>query len=321
MDAIAPIVVTGAGGFIGRAVVERLAASGAPVVAVTRRPVSFAAAGIEVRASGELTAATDWAELLDGARAVVHLAARAHDADVEERQWIEGEGKTAAALARAATRAGVRRIVLMSSIKVLGEATGEFPFRAHQPAAPEDAYGLAKWSSEEAMRAMAGPILTVLRPPLVYGPGVKANFRALLRLVDRGVPLPLASVDNRRSLVFLANLVDLVLVALDHPEAAGETFLLRDDEDVSTPDLIRRIARALGRPARLSPCPPALLWIGATLVRRTYAAERLLGSLRVDDLATRSRLGWRPRVTLEHGIAETCRWYREQIAPPRPSGR
>ena len=314
MEDEAPVVVTGAAGFIGRALVERLAARGAKVVAVVRQPAALAP-GVEQRAVGDITASTDWSGLLAGARAVVHLASRAHAAIADEQRWIESESAASAALARAARGAGLARIVLMSSIKVLGEASGDLPLRAHQPPAPEDVYGLAKWRMEEAMRAAAGEALVIIRPPLVYGPGVKANFRALIRLVDSGLPLPFAAIDNRRSLVFIDNLLDLVETALAHPAAAGETFLLRDDQDVSTPELVRRIAGALGRSARLFPVPPPLLRLAASLLGRAGDAERLVASLRVDDLATRRRLGWRPRVSLDDGLAATCRWHRQAGRP------
>jgi UDP-N-acetyl-alpha-D-quinovosamine dehydrogenase len=302
-----PIVVTGAGGFIGGALVQRLAGSGAQVRAVLRRPAALPP-GAEARLAGDLDAAAPWPALLAGARAVVHLASRAH-APAQGAGWIEAEAATAAALARAAAAAGIGRIVLLSSIKVLGEATPDRPFRADQRPAPVEAYGHAKARGEEAMRAEAGAILAVIRPPLVYGPGVKGNFRALLRLADRGVPLPLAGIDNRRSLVFLDNLLDLIELALAHPAAAGGSFLLRDDEEVSTPELLRRLASNLGRPARLFPCPRALLHVAGTLTGRRGAVERLLSSLRIDDGATRERLGWRPRVALADGLAATCRWY------------
>jgi nucleoside-diphosphate-sugar epimerase len=315
MSAEAPIIVTGAAGFIGRALVERLARRGAAVVALVRRPLDFGQ-GIAVRAIGDITPATDWSSHVAGARALVHLAGIAHAAVEDEQHMIESEAATAAALARAAIGAGVERIVLMSSIKVLGEATVDLPMRAHRPPSPEDVYGLAKWRSEEAMRAVAGERLTILRPPLVYGPGVKANFRSLIRLVDSGLPLPFDGIDNRRSFVFLDNLIDLIEVALTHPAAAGEAFLLRDDTDVSTPQLVRRIAAALGRKAWLFSVPPPLLQFVAAAVGRAAAAERLISSLRVDDLATRERLGWRPQVGIDDALAATCRWYRQAGTAP-----
>ena len=308
-------VVTGGGGFIGRALTARLAALGRPVVAVVRRPVALGQ-GIDARAVGEISATTAWPRLLAGARAVVHLASRAHQpAGLAPQRWIDEEVALGAALARAAAAAGVERVILMSSIKVLGEGAGERAYRADEPAAPEDEYGLAKWSLEAAMEMALRdrPALTVLRPPLVYGPGVKANFLALLRLIDSGLPLPFAAIANRRSLAFIDNLVDLIIAALDHPDAGG-TFLVRDDEDVSTPELMRRIARQLGRPARLFPCPAVLLRQAARIAGRTSAMERLLGSLRIDDSATRHRFGWQPRVALDDALDATCRWYRWRAA-------
>jgi nucleoside-diphosphate-sugar epimerase len=309
------IVVTGAAGFIGRALVERLARRGAEVVALVRNPVALGA-GVAVRAIGDITPATPWPGLVAGARMLVHLAGRAHSALDDERGWIETEAASAAALARAAMSAGIERIVLLSSIKVLGESTADLPFRAHQAPAPEDIYGLAKWRTEESMRAAAGERLVILRSPLVHGPGVKANFRALIRLVDTGLPLPFGAIANRRSLVFLDNLIDLIEITLAHPDAAGETFLLRDDTDVSTPELVRRIAAALGRKARLFALPPPLLQLAGALVGRARAADRLVSSLRVDDLATRERLGWRPLVALDDALVATCRSYRQAGAAP-----
>ena len=305
------IVVTGAGGFIGGALVTRLIGQGARVVAQLRRATPLppdAIAGM----IGDITAATDWSAVLRGARTVVHLAGRAHRPTGDDQQWIEGEAAAAAHLGRAAAAAGVERMLLLSSIKVLGERTPDLPFRAHLRPAPEDAYGLAKWRIEEAVRSATanGPALVILRPPLVYGPGVKANFLNLIRLIDRGVPLPLASVDNRRAFIFLDNLIDLIMTTLDHPAAVGGTFLLRDAEEVSTPALIRAIAQALEREAQLFPFPPALLRLAAQLVGKAAVADRLLESLRIDDSLTREKLGWAPRVSLEQGLAETCRWYR-----------
>ncbi len=301
------VLVLGGGGFIGRPLAARLAARGERVIATVRQPTTLGP-GIEARVTGTLGPATDWAALIGEAGAVVHLASRAHAPPERGTAWIEAEAATAAALAQAAKRAGVARIVLMSSIKVQGEASAR-PFRADDRPAPADPYGRAKLAIEEALRA-AGVPLVVLRPPLVYGPGVKGNFRALLGLVARGVPLPLASIVNRRSLVFLDTLLDLVELALSHERAPGQTFLVRDGQDVSTPALIRLIAAGLGRPAHLLPCPLALLRAAARLAGRGDDALRLIESVTVDDAPTRDRLGWRPRVTLEEGVAATCRWYR-----------
>lgn len=315
-----PIILLGGGGFIGRALGSRLAASGDTVRSVLRHAGS-PQPGVATHVAGTLGPDTDWAPLLAGARAVVHLASRAH-APAADEAWIAREEETARRLVLAARRAGIERIVLMSSIKVLGETSGERPFHADMPAAPEDAYGRAKARIEAAMRASAagGPALIVLRPPLVYGPGVKANFQALLRLVDREIPLPLASIANRRSLIGLDNLIDLVALTLRHEAAPGGTFLLRDDEEVATPELIRLLAHHLGRRARLLPFPPALLCGVARFFGRGAAAERLTQSLRVDDSATRRTLGWQPRVSLADGLATTCAWFRaKKDSPPSAS--
>ncbi len=289
----------GAGGFIGRALVARLAQEGVAVVA----------AGRGTGAPATLSAASDWSALLAGCRAAVYLAGRAH-APAGDGDWIAAETATAAAFATAAHREGLERVILMSSLKVHGDDSGTTRLHASDPPAPADAYGRAKVRIEAVMMEAAADILVVLRPPLVYGPGVKANFLALLRLVDRGVPLPLAGIANRRSLIFIDNLVDLVICALGHHAAPGGAFLLRDDDEVTTPGLVREIARHLGRPARLFPCPAGFLRAAARLAGRSDAAERLLGSLSVDDTPTRTALGWRPRMALADGIAATCRWYR-----------
>ncbi|HXQ51204.1 MAG TPA: NAD-dependent epimerase/dehydratase family protein [Stellaceae bacterium] len=303
------VLVLGAGGFIGRALVAHLAARGESVIAATRAPQTFGV-GIVNRATGTLDAASPWPALLADARAVVYLAGRAHAAPGPGEDWIEDEAATAHALAAAARREGVERIVLLSSIKAHGEVSGALPFRAGDPLAPADPYGRAKARVEAAMTATGAP-LVVLRPPLVYGPGVKANFRVLMGLVMRRVPLPLASIANRRSFVHLDNLLDLVALVLTHERAPGRAFLLRDEREVSTPDLVRLIARGFGRGAILLPCPPGALIALAKLFGRSDVVERLIASLRVDDGATRETLGWRPRVALEDGIAATCRWYRD----------
>jgi nucleoside-diphosphate-sugar epimerase len=292
---MARIVVLGAGGFIGQALCARL---GASATAVTR-------------GMGTLYASTDWAKLIDGAGAVVHLANRAH-APAGDGAWIDAEVALSAAIGRAA-RATDAHLLYLSSIKVHGEASRS-PFRADDPPHPADAYGRAKLQSEAAMAA-AGVTLTILRPPLIYGPGVKANFRALIRLVDRGLPLPFASIENRRSFLFIDNLVDLIEAAL--AQRRPGIFLARDDDEPSTPALIKLIAEKLARPARLFACPPALLSGVANLLGQGGAAERLLGTLRLDDGATRQALGWRPKISLADGIALTCQWYRAANSPIR----
>ncbi len=302
-----PVVVLGAAGFIGRALVQRLASRGFAVRAVTRAAATFPPP-VETRVGGTLCDHSDWRGLLDGARAVVHLASRAH-APPADAGWLAAERAAAAAIAAAAAAAGAERTVLLSSIKVLGETTAERPFSSASPPAPRDAYGRVKLALETAMRERGAPGLVVIRPPLVYGPEVKGNFRALLRLVACGLPLPLAAIRNRRAFVFRDNLLALIETTLTHPAAPGGSLLVRDDEEIGTPQLVREIARRLGRPARLFPLPPWLLRAAAMAVGRGADVERLVGSLAVDDGATRARLDWRPPFSLAQGLDATCRWF------------
>lgn len=304
---VARILVTGAGGFIGSALCPTLAARGHAVVAGLRRTASTEGAAPLVL--GDIDPATDWRQALDGVDVVIHLAQRAHAGP--DPGILAAEPGTAAALARAIGKAGARRLVLVSSVKAIGEATAPSrPFRADDEPRPEDAYGRAKLASERAARAAAdetGIELVVIRPPLVYGPGVRANFAALIRLAASGLPLPFAALNNRRSLLFRDNLVDLLAAAAIHPAAAGMTLLARDDADLSTPELIRALAAGLGREARLFPIPTALLAALSPLPGIGPRLARLTGSLQVDDSATRSALGWVPPVSAFAALHETAR--------------
>lgn len=291
------VLVTGAAGFVGSAVVPALRAAGWTVVASVRSEAeaSRLPAGARAVAVGELSPKTEWAAALDGVQAVVHLAARAHrldDGGARAGEYRRVNAEATAALAAAAARAGAARLVFLSSVKALE---------------PSDPYGGSKLEAERALAA-SGLSACSLRSPLVYGPGVKANFLRLLALVARGVPLPFASVDNRRSLLYAGNLADAVARALEKPGVDG-AFFVRDGEDLSTPELVRRMGRALGRPARLWPAPPALLRAGARLLGRGGDAERLLGDLAVDDAPLRAALSWRPPFTVDEGLAATALWY------------
>jgi UDP-N-acetyl-alpha-D-quinovosamine dehydrogenase len=310
------IVVVGAAGFIGQALTERLVADGVPTLTVTRRAAS-ADSSFPTMALGELSTSTDWAPVLAGASAVVHLAARAHQPSGTSRAWAETEAAAAASLAAAAARAGLRQVVLVSSVKALGERTAEAPFRADQPPAPADAYGVAKVRMEAAMAEAlqgSGTGLTIVRPPLVYGPGVRANFLALLRLVSHAPALPFASIQNRRSLIYRENLIDLLVRILGAPQSIRGTFLARDGEDLSTPELVRCIGRELGHTPRLLPCPVVVLRAAARLLGQADAMARLTDSLQLDDTPTRRALAWEPPYTTARGLAATCRWFRENGA-------
>jgi nucleoside-diphosphate-sugar epimerase len=216
-------------------------------------------------------------------------------------------------LAEQAAAAGVRRFVFLSSVKVNGEeTTSHSPFRADDPPAPKDAYGQSKWEAEEALVEIAertGMEVVIIRPPLVYGPGVKGNFASMMKWVAKGVPLPLGAIDNRRSLVALDNLVDLITVCIDHPAAANQVFLAGDGEDLSTTELLRRVGKAMGRPARLLPVPTGLLRLGAAMLGKGDMARRLLGSLQVDISRTRDVLGWEPPVSVDEGLRRAVEPY------------
>jgi nucleoside-diphosphate-sugar epimerase len=210
----------------------------------------------------------------------------------------------------------VRRFVFVSSVKVNGEERAAAYTEADTPM-PEDAYALSKWEAEQGLRQIAaatGLEVVILRPPLVYGPGVGANFLALMHAVARGIPLPLGAINNRRSLIFVGNLADAILCCLEHPVAAGKTFLVSDGEDVSTPALVRRMAAALGGPARLVALPMPVLRAAAALAGKSALATRLLDSLTVDGTAIRHTLGWSPPFTLDEGLRETAAWYLSQRA-------
>ena len=306
------ILVTGASGFIGAALCRELLARGHSVRAAVRRHSSPAAhpAGLDEILVADLAGELDRDALVDGMDAVVHLAAVAHRAAGEaETQRVNA----AATIRLAASVAGrVPRFVFVSSVKVHGEDSGDGAYAESDPTRPQDAYGRSKLEAERALTEMAarsGMELVLIRPPLVYGPAVKANFLRLLRWIDAGLPLPFAGVRNRRSLIGLDNLVDAIVHCVEHPEARGP-LLIADDESVSTPELLSRTARALERPARLARAPLWLLRSAAAIAGRRDEIRRLTGSLVVDSSRARHLLGWRPRRTLDEGLAETARWYR-----------
>lgn len=284
------IVVTGATGFIGRALCPVLAARGHEVVALERG------------ATGDLTTFADWSRVLAGADAVVHLAAIAHRRGVDEERLRAVNVGVSTALGRAAADAGVR-LVFMSTVKVHGEETQAAAFLEPSAFAPADAYGRAKAEAETALRLVDGLKLTIIRPPLVYGSGVKANFLSLMRAIARGWPLPFASIANRRSLIYSGNLADAVVRCLEAPQAVGKSYLVSDGSALSTPALCRALGVALGVPARLFSVPVAWIELVAPL-------RKLTRSLEVDDGAIRRDLGWAPPHSMEQGLRLTAEWFR-----------
>ncbi len=263
---------------------------------------------------GDMDGKTAWGAALTAwtaCDAVVHLAARVHvmhDTATDPRALYRATNTDATLnLARQAAQTGVKRFVFVSSIKVNGEGRDE-PYRETDAPVPEDAYAISKWEAEQGLWRIAqetGLEVVVLRPPLVYGPGVKANFRRLLDTVARGWPLPLGAVQNRRSLLYLGNFVDAIRTCVEHPDAAGQTFLIDDGRPVSTPELVRAVAHAIGRPARLLAVPVGVLEFAATLLGKRAAVQRLTGSLWLDSSLIRTRLGWTPPFTLGQGLDAT----------------
>jgi len=301
------ILVTGATGFVGRALMRDLASRGMAYRGASRRQ------GTGHVVVGDMTGDTDWSAALAGAEIVIHLAARTHVLNETATDPLAAyravNVDATLNLARQAARAGVRQFVFLSSVKVNGERTlPGYPFRESDPPRPEDGYGISKREAEDGLLELAGETGmagTVLRPPLVYGPGVKANFASLVRLSTTGLPLPFGAVRNERSLVYVGNLTDAIIRVLDQPAAAGQVFLVADAERPSIGALVTEIAAAAGKPARRFSVPPS--WISAALkfLGRGAMAERLLGSLTVDTGKIHSLLGWTPPSSLQDGLRAT----------------
>lgn len=310
------ILVTGAGGFVGRELCRTLTDAGLGVRAAVRTPTADLAASQQITV-GDIGPGTDWSAALRNIDTIAHLAARVHvmrDGAADPLQEFRKINVAATArLAHCAAEHGVRRLVFVSSIKVNGEQTSvQGGFSEADAPAPADPYGVSKWEAEQALyqaTADAGIETVILRPPLVYGPGVRANFLQLMKLVARGLPLPFGRIDNRRSLIFIGNLTSALQRCLVHPNAANRVFLVADDEAVSTPELIRRLGLALHRPTRLFPAPHGLLRLAARLAGRTAALQRLTESLVVDSSHIRRLLGWSPPYSIDRGLAETAQWF------------
>jgi nucleoside-diphosphate-sugar epimerase len=314
------ILVTGANGFVGSAICERLAEQKKSVVGLVRQ---FQLLSIQEHSApylqgleADFTQISTFQPYLQGCDAIVHCAARVHqvrDAAADPLAAYRAVNTQATLeLARAAAQSGVKRFVFLSSVKVNGEHTlpGK-PFTSNQ-AAPQDAYGISKWEAELGLQRIAketGLEVVIIRPPLVYGPGVKANFLSMMRVLHRGLPLPLGAIQNQRSLIALPNLVSLIETCLTHPAAAGQTFMASDQRDVSTTDLLQLLGHALGKPTRLIPVPQTWLETGLKLVGKSGIAQRLCGSLTVDATPATQLLSWKPVVTVEQGLQATAQHF------------
>lgn len=302
------ILVTGSSGFLGSRLTQVLTGFEGVTLSVALRfnPSScpYIAHHIE-----DIAPKTDWSAALASQQVVIHAAARAHVmkdlmADpLAEYRKVNVEGTLN--LARQAADSGVKRFIFISSIGVNGN-TNTAPFTAEEVPSPTEFYAQSKWEAEQGLQKIAhntGLDVVVIRPPLVYGPGAPGNFGSLVNWIEKGIPLPLGAIHNKRSLIALDNLVDLIVTCIHHPAAANQVFLAADGEDISTSDLLRGVARAMGRPARLLPIPASLLQFGATLLGKKAMAQRLLGSLQVDITKAREVLGWQPPLTVEQGLA------------------
>ncbi|MES2825630.1 MAG: SDR family oxidoreductase [Pseudomonadota bacterium] len=318
-QAMLNIGVTGANGFVGKSLCSELLAKGYKVTAFTRDS-RHQSGNIHYRAIDDISASTSWNKALDNIDVLVHLAARVHvmhDVAKDPLQaFLDVNLHGTVNLAKAAAQAGVKRFVFMSSIKVNGELTGSQPFSESDVPQPQDAYAISKWEAEKALREIekqTGMEVVILRPPLVYGAGVKANFAALLKVVNKKIPLPLASVKAKRSSIFLGNLVDAVIVCTSNPKAAGQTYLVSDGEALSTPQLIKKMAFALNKPSYVLPFPVSMMRLFAKAVGKLAMVERLTQSLVIDHSKIQQELGWRPPFTLDQGLKVTADWYLKSL--------
>ena len=305
------VLLTGATGFVGKSVARALTSRRDIVLTSSVRSERLSAQGVNV-VTGDICGETDWSEALRRQDAVIHAAAHAHVMDDEKSSSLEAYRRVnvqgTIRLARQSIEFGVQRFIFISSIKVNGEQTQpNCPYTEEDTPAPLDACGLSKLEAETGLLDLAretGLQVVIIRPPLVYGPGAKGNFARLNQVVAQGVPLPLGFVRNRRSLVALGNLVDLIMTCLDHPAAANQVFLAADGHDMSTTELLRELAVAMGKPSRLFPVPRELLLLGATLLGKKAVAQRVLGSLQVDISKARNLLGWSPPLTPQEGLQQ-----------------
>ena len=307
------VLVTGASGFIGKSLCEELVGQNKLVIAAVR--VNYVEyAGVESRQVGEIENTTDWSKILNNVSVVVQLAARVHVIHDKAFNPLEKFRKVnvhgTLQLAREAAKAGVKRFVFVSSIKVNGEYSeiGK-PFTEADAPKPQDAYGISKLEAEQGLILIAqqtGLEVVIIRPPLVYGDGVKANFANMLRMIKRSIPLPFGAIHNKRSFVYIGNLVSLIVRCIEHPNAANQTFLVSDGFDLSTTELLRACATALGVKSKLIPVPKKLIEMAAAILGKQDVAQRLCGNLQVDITKTRTLLDWAPPFTVEEGLRITA---------------
>lgn len=309
------VLITGASGFVGRHLLAHLKKCGQLARAIYRsQPLETACDDFYILP--QVDKQTDWADALTGVDVVIHLAARVHvmkDTAVDPlHEFLEVNVHASLNLAKQAAIAGVKRFIYVSSIKVNGEYTESKPYSELDLPNPQDPYGISKWQAEQSLMQLCAELdmeLVIVRPPLVYGPGVKANFLNLIKIIDRRIPLPLGSIRNQRSLLYVGNLVDALILCATHPQAAGETFILSDGEDVSTPQLINKLAGCLHRKFALYRFPLGWMRFLTSLIGKTAAFQRLTSSLQVDSSKIRHMLNWRPPYSLDQGLKLTVEAY------------
>ena len=310
------VLITGASGFVGSALCAHLTARGQVVTGAVRSIPEKKMTGVDYRIVAALNADTDWQEVFTGVDKIVHCAARVHVMHETGAEALEAyrevNVKGTIRLAEQASDNGIGRFVYLSSIKVNGENTTSHPFNPEDLPAPEDPYSISKWEAEQALKrisAKTGLEVVIIRPPLVYGPGVGANFLRLMQVLNLRIPLPFGAIHNSRSLVALDNLIDLIAICLNHPKAADQIFLVSDGDDLSTTTLLLRIANALGKPAHLIPVKASLLWAVARLLGKVDLTHRLCGSLQIDIGKTRDLLGWSPSISSDEALKKTAKHF------------
>ncbi|MGQ9500363.1 MAG: NAD-dependent epimerase/dehydratase family protein [Dissulfurimicrobium sp.] len=314
---MAHILVTGANGFIGQALCRSLARQGIFVRRAVRRTLpEMAERPYELAVVGEIGPETDWSYALDGIDIVIHLAGKAHSLDGCRGQtniFYRVNTHGTENLCKAAVSAGVKQFIYISTAKVHGETSGLRPFSEKDTPAPADDYARSKWLAEQAINAIAsgsGMKAIILRPPMVYGPGMKGNLLRLLRLIDAGIPLPLLSIENKRSLLNVSNLVDILFRLIENPRSESITFLVSDREDMSTCEMVRLLAMALGKRPRLFPCRTDMLKLAARLLKREDDVGRLMSSFAVDSSLICRELNWSPPYSVWSGFKDVADWYK-----------
>ncbi|MFA0509585.1 MULTISPECIES: UDP-glucose 4-epimerase family protein [Vibrio] len=308
------ILVTGSTGFVGSRIVELARERDWAVIPVVRKQIEPLTNSLLIPS---IDASTDWSSAFEGVDCVVHCAARVHQMNESAQGALTAyrDINTLGTLnlAKQAAEAGVKRFVFVSSIKVNGEfSEPNLPFEPNLKNTPQDPYGLSKYEAEVELAKLSkdtGLEVVIIRPPLVYGPGVKANFLSMMRLIDKGIPLPFGAIKNQRSLVYLDNLSDLILTCCEHPSAPGYTFLASDDQDVSTTQLMQTIAHTMGKSPRLIPIPMSWIQAGSSALKKKHIAQRICGNLQVEIGLTKETLGWKPPVSFEQGIKRTVEAY------------